>query len=91
MMQVMAVALSESASEADQARAVEGQEATDMLRAKQLSLSMAASSGAAEALSFKLWDTDWCVSPECRMGPGLTAVAAADPEGWKELAHGLQR
>ena len=65
MMQVMAVALSESASEADQARAVEGQEATDMLRAKQLSLSMAASGGAAEALSFKLWDTDWCVSPAC--------------------------
>ena len=60
----MAVALSESASEADQARAEEGQEATDMLRAKQLSLSMAASSGAAEALSFKLWDTDWCVAPQ---------------------------
>ena len=55
------MALSESASEADQARAVEGREATDLLRAKQLSLSLAASSGAAEALSFKLWDTDWCV------------------------------
>lgn len=65
MMQVMAVALSESASEADQARAVEGQEATDMLRAKQLSLSMAASGGAAEALSFKLWDTDWCGPSQC--------------------------
>ena len=62
---VMAVALSESASEADQARAVEGQEATDMLRAKQLSLSISSASGAAEALSFKLWDTDWCVLPSC--------------------------
>ena len=56
---VMAVALSESASEADQARAVEGQEADDMLRAQQLSLSMPCSSGAAEALSFKLWESDW--------------------------------
>ena len=61
---VLAVALSESASEADQARAVEGQEANDMLRAKQLSLSISAS-GAAEALSFKLWDTNWCVVPSC--------------------------
>lgn len=52
------MALSESASEADQARAVEGREADDVLRAKQLSLSMSCSSGAAEALSFKLWDTD---------------------------------
>ena len=35
-----------------------------MLRAKQLSLSISAS-GAAEALSFKLWDTNWCVVPSC--------------------------
>lgn len=46
-----------------QARAVEGREADDMLRAKELSLSMTSSSGAAEALSFKLWDTDWCSPP----------------------------
>ncbi len=32
-----------------------------MLRAKQLSLSISSGSGAAEALSFKLWDTDWYV------------------------------
>jgi hypothetical protein len=56
----MAMALSQSASEAQQEGVSIEQEEDDVARAKRLSLTPGQASSAAEALSFKLWDSEWC-------------------------------
>lgn len=57
----IAVALSQSASEADRASADAVREEDDMARAKRLSLTPGQASSAAEALSCKLWSTERCM------------------------------
>ncbi len=55
----IAVALSQSASEADRASEDAVREEDDVERAKRLSLTPGQASSAAEALSCKLWQTEW--------------------------------
>lgn len=56
----IAVALSQSASEANRASADAVREEDDVARAKRLSLTPGQASSAAEALSCKLWQTERC-------------------------------
>ncbi len=65
----MALSQAASGSEPGSARgphaahaALSGREEDDVARAKRLSLQPGQASSAAEALSFKLWDTEWCVA-----------------------------
>lgn len=70
----IAVALSQSASEADRASADAVREEDDVARAKRLSLTPGQASSAAEALSCKLWQTErWgnCHLPALAMPHGL--------------------
>ena len=59
----MAVALSHAASAADVAAGdARAREEADLAAAKRLSLQPNQASSAAEALSFRLWDTEWCAA-----------------------------
>ena len=64
----MAMALSQADSRSEPASAHAGADAReedDVARAMRLSLQPGQASSAAEALSFKLWDAEWC-APACR-------------------------
>ena len=84
----MALSQADSRSEpASSAHAeLDAQEEDDVARAKRLSLQPGQASSAAEALSFKLWDAEWC-TPACLLCP--TCPALMLPQQWEGWSLGM--